>query len=55
MLSEAKQTLVNIARDQQQYPKILEGLIAQVPQFAPWIELTPIEIMGLNTILASGK
>ena len=30
VLSEAKQSLVNIARDQNQYPKILEGLIAQV-------------------------
>ena len=30
VLTEAKQSLVSIARDQQKYPKILEGLIAQV-------------------------
>jgi len=30
VLTEAKQSLVTIAKDQQKYPKILEGLIGQV-------------------------
>jgi V-type H+-transporting ATPase subunit E len=30
VLTEARQSLVTIARDQHKYPKILEGLIAQV-------------------------
>jgi len=30
VLTEARQSLVSIAKDQQKYPKILEGLIAQV-------------------------
>jgi hypothetical protein len=30
VLTEARQSLVSIAKDQQKYPKILEGLIGQV-------------------------
>ena len=52
VLSEAKQSLVNIARDQHQYPKILEGLIAQVnsgaqPNLTSYLSLHGASLLSL--------